>query len=99
VTDGKSKSVALTEVSLILSAVFWGSNFAATKYAAELIPPFLLVALRFAGGGLLLYIILRILEPASKLGQRDLVSMAVLGCFGGNRTDLLHLRGEPHERR
>jgi drug/metabolite transporter (DMT)-like permease len=82
VSDGKNKAVILTEVSLILAAVFWGLNFAATKYAAESIPPLVIVAFRFTGGGLLLLLILRLLEPESRPGPKDLVLMAALGCFG-----------------
>ena len=71
-----------TEVSLVLAATFWGLNFAATKYATATIPPLLLVALRFAVGGLLLLLVLRIVEPKSGLGRRDLLPMGALGCFG-----------------
>ena len=78
----KNKTTVVAEVSLILAAVFWGLNFAATKYAAEVIPPLVFMALRFAGGGLLLFLILRAFEPASRLGRRDLLPMAALGCFG-----------------
>jgi drug/metabolite transporter (DMT)-like permease len=81
-TDGKSRTAALSEISLISATVFWGLNFAATKYAAEFVPPLVFMALRFAGGGLLLLLVLRLLEPASRLGRRDLVPMAALGCFG-----------------
>jgi drug/metabolite transporter (DMT)-like permease len=83
-TPGKSKTAILSEISLISEsiAVFWGLNFAATKYAAEFVPPLVFMALRFAGGGLLLLLVLRLLEPASRLGRRDLVPMAALGCFG-----------------
>jgi hypothetical protein len=49
VTD-QNKAVIFTEVSLILAAVFWGANYAATKYAAEFMPPLLIVALRFSAG-------------------------------------------------
>jgi len=82
VSDGKNKAVILTEVALILAAVFWGLNFAATKYAAESIPPLVIVAFRFTGGGLLLLLILRLLEPESRPGRKDLILMAALGCFG-----------------
>ena len=82
VSDGKNKAAILTEVSLILAAVFWGLNFAATKYAAESIPPLVIVAFRFTGGGLLLLLILRLLEPESRPGRKDLILMAALGCFG-----------------
>jgi hypothetical protein len=38
-TDHHKKAIILTELSLMLAAVFWGTNYAATKYAAEFIPP------------------------------------------------------------
>ncbi len=81
VIDGKEKAV-LTEASLVLAAVFWGLNFAATKYAADSIPPLMIMALRFTGGGILLFLAVRLLEPASKLERKDLFPMAALGCFG-----------------
>jgi drug/metabolite transporter (DMT)-like permease len=52
----ESKNVALLfEVSLLLTAVFLGTNMVAVKYAVVYIPPLLLVAIRFALGGLLLW--------------------------------------------
>jgi drug/metabolite transporter (DMT)-like permease len=81
VIDGKEKAV-LTEASLVLAAVFWGFNFATTKYAADFIPPLMIMALRFTGGGILLFLAVRLLEPASKLERKDLFPMAALGCFG-----------------
>ena len=80
--DGKDRAAILTEVSLILAAVFWGTNFAATKFATLSIPPLLLVAFRFCVGGLLMYGFLRLLEPKSRLGRKDLFPMAALGCLG-----------------
>jgi drug/metabolite transporter (DMT)-like permease len=82
VTHEKTRTAVLTEVSLILAAVFWGLNFVVTKYAADFLPPLLVVALRFAAGGLLLFGILKILEPQSKLARRDILPMLGLGCFG-----------------
>jgi drug/metabolite transporter (DMT)-like permease len=82
VTEGKNKAAILTEISLILAAIFWGTNYAATKFAALSIPPLSIVALRFVVGGLLMYATLRILEPGSKPGRKDLLRMAGLGCFG-----------------
>jgi drug/metabolite transporter (DMT)-like permease len=82
VSDGKNKAVILTEVSLILAAVFWGTNYAATKFAALSIPPISVVAVRFLVGGLLMCAALRILEPESKLARKDLLSMVGLGCLG-----------------
>jgi len=69
-------------VSLILAAVFWGGNYAATKYTAEYLPQLPIVAFRFAAGGLLLYLVLRLLEPGGRPGRRDLLRLLALGCLG-----------------
>src|SRR5919202_1778228 len=78
----KDKAAVLTEVSLIFAAIFWGLNFAATKYAAGFFPQLLIVAFRFNLGGLLLLGVLRLLEPASRLTRKDILPMLGLGCFG-----------------
>jgi drug/metabolite transporter (DMT)-like permease len=82
VFDLEDRAAVATEVSLVLAATFWGLNFAATKYAAAAISPLMLVAIRFTVGGLLLLLVLRLLEPKSKLARSDLLPMAALGCFG-----------------
>ena len=71
-----------TEVALVFAAIFWGLNFAATKFATGSIPPLVLVGVRFALGGVLLYCALRFMEPKSRLARGDLLPMAALGCFG-----------------
>src|SRR5918997_6390921 len=82
VTGEKGKAAAFTELSLVLAAVFWGSNYAATRYAAGHLPELLIVAFRFAVGGLLLLLVLRLLEPESRLGKNDVLPMLGLGCLG-----------------
>jgi drug/metabolite transporter (DMT)-like permease len=82
VTGGKESAGVLTEISLVLAAVFWGLNYATTKFAALYLPPLSIVAFRFVAGGLLVYGVLRILEPESKLRREDLLPMAGLGCLG-----------------
>ncbi len=82
VFKAENRAAVATEASLVLAATFWGLNFAATKYAAASIPPLVLVALRFALGGLVLLLVLRIVEPKSRLRRGDLLPMAALGCFG-----------------
>jgi drug/metabolite transporter (DMT)-like permease len=82
VFDLKDRAAVATEVSLVLGATFWSLNFAATKYATATIPPMLLVALRFTVGGLLLLLVLRLLEPKSRLRRGDILPMAALGCCG-----------------
>ena len=80
--ESEKRAAVATEVSLVFAAIFWGLNFAATKYATATIPPLAFVAMRFAVGGLLLLLILRFLEPKSRLRRGDLLPMAALGCLG-----------------
>jgi drug/metabolite transporter (DMT)-like permease len=75
------KVAVLRELSLMLAATFWGTNFAATKYAAEFVPPLLIVGVRFTVGGVLMFCLLRVLEPGDRLAPRDLLPMAGLGCL------------------
>jgi drug/metabolite transporter (DMT)-like permease len=82
VTGVKDRAAVLTEVSLILAAVFWGGNYAATKFAALSVSPFSIVAVRFVVAGLIMYGVLRLLEPGSTLRREDLIPMAGLGCLG-----------------
>jgi drug/metabolite transporter (DMT)-like permease len=82
VIDEKGKAAVLTELSLVMAAVFWGSNYAVTKYATGHLPQLPIVAFRFAVGGLLLLLVLRLLEPGSGLGRQDVLPMAGLGCLG-----------------
>ena len=81
-TGGNDRATILTEVSLILAAVFWGANYAATKFAALSVAPLSIVAVRFVVAGLIMYAVLRVLEPASRLTRKDVPPMAGLGCLG-----------------
>ena len=81
-TGGKDRATILPEVSLILAAVFWGANYAATKFAALSVAPLSIVAVRFVVAGLIMYAVLRVLEPASRLTRKDVLPMAGLGCLG-----------------
>jgi drug/metabolite transporter (DMT)-like permease len=82
VTGSKDRATILTEVSLILAAVFWGVNYAATKFAALSVAPLSIVAVRFVVAGLIMYAVLHVLEPASRLTRKDVLPMAGLGCLG-----------------
>jgi drug/metabolite transporter (DMT)-like permease len=82
VTDDNGRAAVLTEISLLLAALFWGTNYAATKYATEYLPQLPIVAFRFTVGGLLLLLVLRLLEPQARLQRKDLPAMVGLGCLG-----------------
>jgi drug/metabolite transporter (DMT)-like permease len=79
---GDRKRAVLTEISLILAATFWGTNYAATKFAALSLPPISIVAIRFALGGILMLALLRFVKPGEGPTRKDLLYMAGLGCLG-----------------
>ena len=68
--------------------VFWGGTFLAIRYAVEEVPPLLTIAIRCAGGALILYIWLAVrgeLERSTKAQWKVAVLAGVflfLGCHG-----------------
>jgi len=80
---GERSAALLTELSLVFAAVFWGANYVAVKYVVAVVPPLLLVPLRFVVAGLLLLGFLRFFDPkGGRLGRGDLLPMLGLGAFG-----------------
>src|SRR5919112_4066437 len=99
VTDPKDRAAILTEFSVILAAIFWGTNFAATKFAALSIPPLLLVAFRFLRGWSA-----HVRRPAASRAREQAWAQGPIphGRFGvprgGHGPDRIHLRPEHDER-
>ena len=79
---GGRNTSPLFEASLLLTAVFLGTNPVAVKYAVGYIPPMPFVTLRFVLAGLVLWGILRLFDPKGRLRRNDLGAMAGLGLVG-----------------
>jgi drug/metabolite transporter (DMT)-like permease len=78
----RGRTSLLVEGSLLLTVFFFGTNFVAVKLAVEEIPPLPFAAFRFTLAGLLLWGLLRLLEPESRLRRGDLLPMLGLGVVG-----------------
>lgn len=65
-----------------MTVFFFGTNFVAVKYVVDFIPPILFAAARFTFAGLVLWAILRILEPGSRMHKGDLLPLLGLGVVG-----------------
>ena len=74
-TPEKRRSSLWVETSLLLTVFFFGTNFVAVKHVVESVPPILFAAIRFTFAGLLLWLLLRLVEPRSKLLREDLLPM------------------------
>lgn len=78
----KRRGPALAEVSLLLAAFFFGTNFVAVKHVVESVPPVLFAAARFTLAGILLWLTLRITEPQTRLKKKDFLPVLGLGVVG-----------------
>ena len=81
-TPEKRRSSLWVETSLLLTVFFFGTNFVAVKHVVEGVPPILFAAIRFTFAGLLLWLLLRLVEPESKLLRKDFLPMLGLSVVG-----------------
>jgi drug/metabolite transporter (DMT)-like permease len=93
VTKGKRRASPLVEVSLLLTAFFFGSNFAAVKLVVESVPPILFAATCFTLAGLLLLPLALLSGPENRLSRRDLLPMLGLGLVGVTLTQTVFTVG------
>jgi drug/metabolite transporter (DMT)-like permease len=78
----RRRASAWVEVSLLLTVLFFGTNFVAVKLVVEVVPPLLFAAARFTAAGLLLFGLLHLIEPSSRLKRGDFLPVLGLGVVG-----------------
>ena len=76
------RASAWVEISLLLTVFFFGTNFVAVKLVVEVVPPLLFAAARFTFAGLLLFGLLRLIDPSSRLKRTDFLPVLGLGVVG-----------------
>jgi drug/metabolite transporter (DMT)-like permease len=82
VTPQKQRPSLWVEVSLLLTVFFFGTNFVAVKHVVESVPPILFAAVRFTLAGVLLWLLLRLVEPEKRLEREDFLPVLGLGFVG-----------------
>ena len=65
-----------------MTVFFFGTNFVAVKYVVDFVPPLLFAAVRFTVAGTVLWLILRVLEPQSRIPRKELLPIFGLGVVG-----------------
>jgi drug/metabolite transporter (DMT)-like permease len=93
VTKERRRASPLVEGSLLLTAFFFGTNFAAVKLVVESVPPILFAATRFTLAGLLLLPLALLSGPENRLSRRDLLPMLGLGLVGVTLTQTVFTVG------
>ena len=89
----KGRTSTLVEVSLLLTVVFFGTNFTAVKVVVESVPPILFAATRFTLAGLLLLPLALLSGPNGRLARRDFLPMLGLGIVGVTLTQTVFTIG------
>ncbi|MEZ4587591.1 MAG: DMT family transporter [Gemmatimonadales bacterium] len=70
------------DAGLLLVALIWGANFSAIKYALAEMPPLAFSAVRFILASVLFWVVVRLLEPRSRVPAKDLRFLIGLGVVG-----------------
>jgi drug/metabolite transporter (DMT)-like permease len=78
----KRRASPLVEGSLLLTVLFFGTDFTAVKLVVESVPPILFAATRFTLAGLLLLPLALFFGSEGRLSRQDLLPMLGLGFVG-----------------
>jgi drug/metabolite transporter (DMT)-like permease len=81
---------------MILVCLIWGINFAVTKLAIEQMPALPFTAIRFAVASLLLWLVVRLIEPPTKPAPGELRRLVILGVVGNTLYQLAFILGLAH---
>ncbi|MEW5785182.1 MAG: DMT family transporter [Bacillota bacterium] len=73
------KKMILADLSLLIVAVFWGSNFVVMKASLELIPPFTYLGLRFLAAAVLVAVVFW--RKMRQVTSQDLLIGSLIGFF------------------
>ncbi|TEB07686.1 putative inner membrane transporter yiJE [Pelotomaculum schinkii] len=78
----QSKQQLLANLAMLITVLFWGISFISIKIAVSEVPPITMALIRFIIASAILLVIIRKLEPASKLKKEDRIKMLTAGFLG-----------------
>jgi len=81
------------DAGLLLVALIWGANFSAIKYALAEVPPLAFSAIRFVLASVLFWVVVRLLEPRSRVPRKDLWFLIGLGVVGNTAYQAAFMTG------
>ncbi len=69
-------------IAIILTVTMWGLSFLSIKITLNVFEPMTLATLRFLIASIILFVVMKIKEPDTKLQREDVKSMAMAGVIG-----------------
>ena len=85
--------ISTDDLGMLLVCLIWGMNFSVTKSAFDQLAPLPFTAIRFTISSLLLWVIIRMTEGASRLPRPALARLVILGLVGNSCYQLAFMLG------
>lgn len=79
---GLDKKYIVANVLMLVTILFWGVSYVSIKITVSEVPPVTTAAIRFVIASLLLWVLLKRVEPGAKLARADIIPMTLAGCLG-----------------
>ena len=79
---GLDKKYIIANILMLVTILFWGVSYVSIKITVTEVPPVTAAAIRFVIASLLLWVLLKRVEPDARLAKKDIIPMAVAGCLG-----------------
>lgn len=76
------KNMLLPVLAITFTAVIWGLSFLSIKVSVAVIPPMTLALVRFLMASVILTVMIKIIEPRSKLRKKDIPALSLAGVIG-----------------
>lgn len=81
-TGAQSNQQLLANLAMLITVLFWGISFINIKIAVSEVPPITMALIRFIIASTILVVIMKRLEPDSKLKKEDRLKMVLAGFLG-----------------
>ncbi|MBP2636368.1 MAG: protein of unknown function transrane [Firmicutes bacterium] len=79
---GLNKKYIMANILMLVTILFWGVSYVSIKITVSEVPPVTAAAIRFVIASVLLWGLLKRVEPSARLARADFIPMAVAGCLG-----------------
>jgi drug/metabolite transporter (DMT)-like permease len=80
--SGSNKKYIIANILMLVTILFWGVSYVSIKITVTEVPPVTTAAIRFIIASVLLWVLLKRVEPDARLDRADFIPMAVAGCLG-----------------
>ncbi|SMC50688.1 DMT family transporter [Sporomusa malonica] len=78
----RDRTYLIANIMMFVTIVFWGISFISIKIAVEEVPPVTMALLRFVIASVMLWVLLKKIEPDTKIEKADIPKMILAGCLG-----------------